>query len=102
DEGAMFSSGPIVVGHGSPSFLRHLRNRQVDSVISAAAANVATQAVTNFFGSRIRMLIQDRLERHNESRRAKAALRSVVIAQGLLNETEVVALHQFLNGCIRL
>ena len=93
----MLCIGPIVVGHGSGSFLRHLRDGKLDSVIGAAAAKVAAEAATDLFGRGIRMLIDKRLERDHESRRAETALRSVVVDECLLDRVKGLTLHQGLD-----
>src|SRR5271165_5461203 len=85
---------PIVVGHGSGSFLRHLRDCELDSVIGAASAKISAQPATNLFRTRVWMLIDKRLERDHEPGSTETALRSVVIDECLLNGVEIFALHQ--------
>src|SRR5208282_5607782 len=90
----MFCIRPIVVGHGSGSFLRHLRNGKLDSVIGAASAKISAEAATDLFGSGIRMVIEKCLERDHEPGRAETALRSIVVDECLLDGVEVFSLHK--------
>src|SRR3984893_7512761 len=94
----MFCIRPIVVRHRSCSFLRHLRNRKVDSVIGAASAKISAEAPTDFFRTCIGMLIEKCLERHYEAGGAEAALRSIVIDERLLDRMKGFALHQGFDG----
>src|ERR1700693_1925416 len=93
----MVCIGPTVIGHGSGSCLRHLRNRTLDSVISAASAKIPAEAATDVFRTRMRVLIEKRLEGHDEPGCAETTLRSVVIDECLLNRVGGIALHQALE-----
>src|SRR2546428_13567808 len=95
----MLCLGPTVVGHGSGSLLRHLRNRELDSVISAASAKIPAKAMSDLFRRRIGMFIKNGLEGDDKPGRAESALRSIVVDECLLYWVEGFALHQRLDRC---
>ena len=67
-------------------------------VVSRAAAKIAAQSIAHIVLRRIRVLCQQRLHRHDESRRAIAALRAAPIAVSLLNRGQTPVLAHALNG----
>ena len=63
-------------------------------MIRSAAAKVPAQPAADFLGSRIGMLIEKRFEGDDESGRAEAALRSIVVDECLLDRMKFFALHE--------
>src|ERR1700745_2684166 len=64
------------------SFPGDLRDRSANAGIRSTAADVAAEFVDEIFRRGIGMLVEHRLTGNHKARRAKAALRSVIVDEG--------------------
>src|ERR1700680_725478 len=98
--GICFSVGSSSSLGRHPLLLRRNRrfNRAIHLAVSRTAAQIAAQSGANLGFRRIRILGQERLHRHHESRSAKAALRSAPVTVGLLNRRQTAVLAHALYG----
>src|SRR5687767_2218586 len=69
-----------------------------DVLVARAAAQVAGDRLPHLGLGRIRGLPQEARERHQEARRAEAALKAVMLAERLLKRIEPVAVGETLHG----
>src|SRR5215469_14220467 len=88
---------PLIVSHGLSSLLRGSRDGGAYSPVGAAAANVAAQSVQQIFCAGIGILVEYRFAGHHKPRGAEAALRRIVVDEGLLNRVQLAFLRQRFN-----
>src|SRR5437879_9076767 len=66
--------------------------------VSGAAAQISAESAANFVFRRLRILGQQMLYRHDESRRAEATLRTARVAISFLNRGQTAMLADTLDG----
>src|SRR6185369_9123801 len=87
------ASGHLYSAIAPPSF-RRLRDRGANAHVGSAPAKVAAESLLNLFRRRIWILVEKRLCRDHESRRAESALLAVIVDEGLLKRMKLIALHK--------
>src|SRR5579862_6379613 len=72
-------------------------HRVNDLVVAGAAAKIPRQRVANLGLARMRVMVEQRLGRHQEARRADAALQARVLEELLLQRMQLGALREALD-----
>src|SRR6185312_5004234 len=86
------------LGRRGAHLARALGDRLDDVVVAGAAANVAFESVTDRRLVEIRTFPIDEVDRgHDHSRRAEAALQTVIVLEGLLHRVQLAALSEALD-----
>src|SRR6266478_1772342 len=89
-------------GNSSCCLRSHLRSGVEhpadDLVITGAPAKIAGEPVTRLFFGRVQVLVEQRLGRDDEPRRAEAALQRRMFQEFLLHRVQLVALGDALDG----
>src|SRR5690348_4079129 len=67
-------------------------------IVSGAAAKIARQRIANLGLGRMRIVVEQRLGRHQEARRANAALQASVLEELLLQRMQLGTLRQPFDG----
>src|SRR5216684_4461951 len=83
---------------GLPHFGGHVEDRSDDLVVTGAAAKIAGQPVADFGFGRIGVLGEQRARRHQEARRADAALECGHLDELLLQGMQLVAVGHAFDG----
>ena len=68
-----------------------------DVVVAGAAAEVALEPVADLLLGRVRVLLQQRDRRHDEARRAEAALQRVLLVERLLHRVQLAVRGEALD-----
>src|SRR5947209_6741337 len=74
-------------------------DRLANAFVGPAAAEVPAQSAADVFVAGMGVLIEKRLARHHEARRAESALLRVVVDEGLLHRVEARVAAQRLHRC---
>src|SRR4029077_3769056 len=82
-----------------PHYRSGVEHRADDLVIARAAAKIAGEPIACLFLGRVQVLVEQRLCRDDESRRAEAALQGRVLEEFLLYRVQLVALGDALHRC---
>src|SRR5579885_1804003 len=80
------------------SLARRVEHRAYDLVVTGASAEIARQMVADLGLGRPRNLVEQRLGRHQEARRADAALQAGVLEEFALQHVQFGALGEPLDG----
>ena len=86
----VFHAGPPVVFRSSAALAAALKM----CLYGRAAAQIAADSQPNLLEGGIGILPQQALNGHDLARRAKSALEGVLLGEGLLDRTELLAVHQ--------
>src|SRR4051794_1702785 len=91
----MKGAPPRAANPGAGSAALHLARRLLhrfdDREIARAAAEVAREGLPQLVLAGIRLLAEERLDRHQEARRAEPALKRVRLVEGALERVEFAA-----------
>src|ERR687898_909418 len=85
----------------TPQLARGVLDRLDDPQVGRAATEVARERLAELLVARVRVLADERLHRHEEARRAEAALEGVRLVESALKRMELAVRGQPLHGLER-